>query len=347
MGSLSVVVAVVVAALLGVGLWALVRRAVRGSRAIPAPTGQDRGAGDGGSALMYRSEVRASLTALLVGMVVAVLTWQVGTWWPQGYGLAYALAASIGAVAGLIAYNLYPRAGWELPAGERAHAELTPRTPTSFAGQWVFALPLATGLTLILGLVLTGLYSSTDENGLHRIYQRRSLSGWGIENGQVVDVQYNLSSTGPFPGWYYGVPVILSAVLLIIVVYWSLRRIAATARPTSPDLFGADTALRSLRTIFVMAASSAALAFQIAGLLAITGNVLRISHLDSVPAADTFAVPETVPVEPGHTLALIMILSTLVIAVTAVILFIKALTVIADLRSIEKATRASEYAPTR
>lgn len=76
-------------------------------------------------------------------------------------------------------------------------------------------------------------------------------------------------------------------------------------------------------------------------------NVLRISHLDSVPAADTFAVPETVPVEPGHTLALIMILSTLVIAVTAVILFIKALTVIADLRSIEKATRASEYAPTR
>lgn len=347
MGSLSLVVAVVVAALLGVGLWVLVRRAVKGSRGIPAPTGQELGAGDGGGALMYRSEVRASLTALLVGVVVAALTWQVGTWWPQGYGLAYALAASIGALAGLIAYNLYPRADWEPPAGERAHAELTPRTPTSFARQWVFTLPLATSLSLIVGLVLTGLYSSTDGNGLHRIYQRRSLSGWGIENGQVVDVQYNLSSTGPFPGWYYGVPVILSAVLLIVVVYWSLRSIAATARPTSPKLFDADTALRSLRTVFVMATSSAALAAQVAGLLAITGNVLRASHMDSVPTADTFAVPDMVAVEPGHTLALIMILSALVIAVTAVVLLIKALTVIADLRSIEKAIRVSEHAPVR
>ncbi|MFP3468125.1 hypothetical protein, partial [Leifsonia sp. SIMBA_070] len=82
-------------------------------------------------------------------------------------------------------------------------------------------------LTLILGLVLTGLYSSADENGLHRIFQRRGLSGCGIEDGRVVDVQYNLSSTGPFPGWYYGVPVMISTVLLVIVVYWSLLRIAA------------------------------------------------------------------------------------------------------------------------
>jgi hypothetical protein len=214
-GSMSVVTAVVVAAVLGVGLWALVQRVVSGSRVTPAPGGQGPGAGGGGDGiLVYRSEVRASLTALLVGVIIAVLMWQVGTWWPRGYGLAYALAASTGALAGLIAYNLYPRAGWKSPAGERAHAELTPRTPTSFARHWVFALPLATALTLILGLVLTGLYSSTDDNGLHRVYQRRSLSGWGIEDGQVVDVQYNLSSTGPFPGWYYGVPLIISAVLL-------------------------------------------------------------------------------------------------------------------------------------
>jgi hypothetical protein len=346
-GSMSVVTAVVVATVLGVGLWALVRRAVSGSRVTPAPGGQRPGAGGGDGVLVYRSEVRASLTALLVGMAIAVLVWQVGTWWPQRYGLAYALAASIGALAGLITYNLYPRAAWKSPVGERAHAELTPRTPTSFARHWVFTLPLATALTLILGLILTGLYSSTDENGLHRIYQRRSLSGWEIENGQVVDVQYNLSSTGPFPGWYYGVPLIISAVLLIVAVYWSLRRIAATARPTSPDLFDADTVLRSLRTVFVMAASSAALAFQVAGLLAITGNVLRTSHLDPVPTADTFATPGTVPVEPGHTLALITILSAPVIAATAVALLIKALAVIADLRSIEKATRVPEHAPVR
>jgi hypothetical protein len=96
-----------------------------------------------------------------------------------------------------------------------------------------------------------------------------------------------------------------------------------------------------------MVTSSAALAFQVAGLLAITGNVLRASHLDPVPTADTFATPGTVPVEPGHTLALIAILSAPVIAATAVVLLIKALTVIADLRSIEKATRVPEHAPVR
>lgn len=340
MGSMSVVLAVAVAALLGAGLWVLVRRAIGGSRMTLIPARE-------ASAPVYRSEVRASLTALLVGVAVTVLTWQVGTWWSQGYGLAYALAASVGALVGLIAYNLYPRTVWDSPPVERTHADLTPRVPTSFARQWVFALPLATAITLILGLVLTGLYSSTDENGLHRIYQRRGLSGWGIEDGHVVDVQYNLSSTGPFPGWYYGVPVIISAVLLIIVVYWSLRRIAAAARPSSPALFDVDTTLRSLRTVFVMATSSAALAFQVAGLLAVTGNVLRVSHLDAVPTADPFATADTVPVEPGHTLALIAILSSLVVAVTAVVLLIKALTVIADLWAAERTARRSDHAPVR
>lgn len=344
MGSIAVVLAVAVAALIGAGLWVLVRRAIKGSQMtfVPVPASA---AGERYGASVYRSEVRASLTALLIGVSATVLTWQVGTWWPQGYGLPYALAGSVGALAGLSAYNLYRRTGWDSSPGERTHAELTPRRPASFARQWVFALPLATALTLILGLVLTGLYSSADENGLHRIYQRRGLSGWGIEDGRVVDVQYNLSSTGPFPGWYYGVPVIISTVLLIIVVYWSLRRIAAAARPTSPGLFHLDTALRSLRTAFVMATSSAALAFQVAGLLAITGNVLRVSHLDAVPTADTFASANTVPVEPGHTLALIAILSSLVVAMAAAILLIKALTVVADLRFAEKKARTSDPWP--
>ena len=344
MGSMAVVLAVVVAALIGAGLWLLVRRAIRGSQMtfVPVPASA---AGESYGAPVYRSEVRASLTALAIGVSATLLTWQVGTWWPQSYGLPYALAGSVGALAGLSAYNLYRRTVWDSPLGERTHAELTHRRPASFARQWVFALPLATALTLILGLVLTGLYSSADENGLHRIYQRRGLSGWGIEDGRVVDVQYNLSSTGPFPGWYYGVPVIISTVLLIIVVYWSLLSIAAAARPTSPSRFHVDTTLRSLRTVFIMATSSAALAFQVAGLLAITGNVLRVSHLDAVPTADTFATANTVPVEPGHTLALIALLSSLIVAVAAVILLIKALNVVADLRSAEKTARTSDHGP--
>ncbi|NYJ17475.1 hypothetical protein [Nesterenkonia sandarakina] len=294
---------------------------------------------------MHRSEALASLTALAAGVCATALTWQVGAWWPQGYGLAYAVSASVGALTGLVAFNVYPRRTWNSAPGTRTHAELVPRGPGSFARQWVFALPLATAFTLILGLVLAGLHSSTDENGLHRLYQRRELSGWGVEDGQIVDVQYGLSSSGPFPGWYYGVPVLVGTVLLIIVVYWSLRRIAAAPRPTSPALYDADTALRSRRTVFVMATSSAALAFQVAGLLAIGGTVLRASHLDAVPTTDTLATVDSVPVEPGHTLALIAILASLVVAAAAVVLFAKGLTVVAALWSTGKASRRPEDAP--
>ena len=345
MGAMSVVAAVITAALLGVGLWVMLRRAVRSSRATPLLELKSTSAERQDVGVMYRSEARASLTAFLVGGAVAAFVWWVGSWWSQGYGLAYAIAGGVGAVAGLTAYNLCPRAAWSSPRGKRVIAELTPRRPTSFARQWVFTLPLASAIALIGMLIITGVYSSTDENGLHRIYQRRGLSGWGVEDGQVVDVQYNLGSTGPFPGWYYGVPIMISAILLIVVVYWSLRRIAAAARPVVPDLFDTDTALRSLRTVFVMTASSAALAFQVAGLLAITGNVLASSYVDPIPTADLMAVPATVPVEPGHTLALIAIFSALIIAVTAIFLLAKALAVITGLWSAGKTAHHSPAAP--
>lgn len=121
-----------------------------------------------------------------------------------------------------------------------------------------------------------------------------------------------------------------------------------TGRPATASLFGADTSLRSLRTTFVMAASSAALAFQVAALAAFTGNVLRASHLDAIPTADLTAVPGMVPVEPGHTLALIMILFSLAVAVVAVALLIHAFGVIAKLSSISRdASRGLHHEPVR
>lgn len=285
---------------------------------------------------MYRGEARASLTALVLGCGVAVLMCMIGSWWTLGYGLPFALAGSVGALVGLLIYTVYPRPSWNSAHSGSAVAELTPRGPTSFARQWVFVLPSVSAATLILGLLLTGSYSATDERGLHRVFQRRSLSGWGVENGQVIDVQYNLSSTGPFPGWYYGIPVAIFTILMIAVVYWSLRRTAAAPRPPAADLFGADTSLRSLRTTFIMAASSSALAFQIAGLAAITGIVLRSSHLDAIPTADIAAVAGTTPVEPGHTLGLVLILSALVVTIVAVVLLVKAVAVTANMRSIAR-----------
>lgn len=333
MESMSVVVAVAVAALLTAGMWGLIRRSTGSLRRMPPRVRPSSDSSQQRVIAVFRGERLAALVSLIVGVAVAAMLGLIGSWWPRGYGLPYALAGSAAAVLGLLTYTLYPRRSWSPGPGGRTIAELMPRVPTVFARQWVFLLPLVSAVALILGLLLTGLYSSTDEKGLHRAFQRRSLSGWGVENGQVVDVQYNLSSTGPFPGWYYGIPVMVGTILLIGVVYWSLRRIAQAARPASADLFDADTSLRSLQITFVMTASSAALAFQVAGLAAITGSVLRIAHRDSIPTANLTAAAGTVPVEPGHTLALALILSSLVVVVVAVVLLIKAISVITCLWS--------------
>ncbi|NVN00262.1 hypothetical protein [Arthrobacter sp. SDTb3-6] len=209
----------------------------------------------------------------------------------------------------------------------------------SFGKQWAFILPAATAVLLMLALVLAGAYSAADEKGLHRVYAHRSLSGWGVENGQVVDIQYNMATTGPFPGWYYGLPLIACTALFITVVYWTLRRTALAARPTAPELFDVDTAIRSLRTRFVMAVSSAALGFQIAGVGAVTGVALLNANLEPVPTVDLYGVPSTIEIEPGYTLAILLILVSLAIAVATVTLLVRAvataLKVVSATRSIE------------
>jgi hypothetical protein len=338
----SAMVATVVAALLAGGLWVIVRRAVGASAQRPPGDGDGVAstAGREDVALVYRSEARASQAALVLGVGVSVLMWAWGAWWAQGYGLPISLAGSVGAVVGLVAYAVYPRILWTSDPSAGAVADLTPRRPLSFARQWVFVLPAVAAVVLALGLLLTGLYSAADENGLHRVFQRRSLVGWGVENGQVIDIQYNLSSTGPFPGWYYGVPVMICTVLMILAVYWSLSRTAAAPRPPSAELFRADTALREMRTTFIMSASSSALAFQIAGLSAITGSALRSAHYDAIPTVDLSAPPAGMtPVEPGHTLALTLLLSALPLAVVAAALLARAIATSAAMRSVAQNSR--------
>lgn len=333
MGLIPILVVVVLLGLFAVGVWVVIRRAVAGAQ-------QGRVSGQELSVTaraqvssVYRGEALAAISALIVGGSGGAGMCLIGSWWERGYGLTYALAGGVGALIGLLAYIFYPRPVWISGKGERVVAELSPRGPTSFARQWVFVLPLSAAIMLLLALVLTGIYSATDENGLHRVFQRRSLSGWGTEGGQVVDVQYNLSTNGPFPGWYYAVPVIICTLLLIATVYWALHRAAAEPRPASADLFNADTFLRSHRTMFIMSASSAALASQVAGLAAITGIVLAAAHRDPVPTANLDTVTGTIPVEPGHTLGVILILVALIIATAAVALLIRACSTVATLWS--------------
>ncbi|MFD1846873.1 hypothetical protein ACFSFX_09710 [Arthrobacter flavus] len=287
--------------------------------------------GEKDAAVAYlRREWQVLLVALLAGMAASVTVFFLGGSLTSLHGLPYALAGVVGALVALLVVNLWPRVQWLEGERQTRVADLEPRNSMSFGRQWVFVLPLVSAVLLILGLVLAGSYSSTDENGLHRIYAYRGLSGWGVDGGQVVDIQYNMNATGPFPGWFYGVPLVACTVLFIVAVYWTLRRIALAPRPMSPELFTLDNALRSLQTRFVMAFSSAALGFQLAGLGFVTGIALLNANRDPVPTADLSAVPSTVAVEPGHTLAIVLMVVSVAIAVTGLVLLFRAIAAVSD-----------------
>lgn len=330
--SLMVIFVVLVAGgLLAVGIWRLVHRGLQATRS-PAVAAGALAAGDAAVAhQMFRKQARASTAALALAFIVTagMLAW--GFAEASLLGLPCALAGTVAALAGILLLALQPRPQWPVDRPRFTAAELVPRRATSFAAQWVFILPLVSSLALLAGLIATGLYSATDGNGLHRVYQYRTLSGWGVEAGQVVDVQYNIAATSPFPGWYYGLPIMVCTLMLIGAVYWSLRETALAPRPMRTALFAVDTRLRTLRTRLIMALSAAALGFQVAGLAAITGTVFRSANLETVPTADITAASGSVPVEPGHTLSLLLIIFAGVVGVASVVLAVKALGVVAQL----------------
>lgn len=173
-------------------------------------------------------------------------------------GLGQALGVAVAAIVAALTLAASPVAVWPGSTGLRT-AELTPRSGGSFGPRWGFALPLASAGILILFLLVTGLSSTTDDFGLYRAFT--------VEHGTG-------SSTGsPYPGWYYGVPVILATIVLALAVLLVLHRIAAAPRPASPELFDVDDALRRSVTRFVMLLSSSALLAYFAGVAVIAGMV--------------------------------------------------------------------------
>lgn len=330
MGSMGMLAVGGAAALVAAALIVLLRKAPRNRETLESSLDRLSGPNRRAAGQSLRREWQLLSAALSAGLATAALTWAAGAAYPGLHGLPFALSGGLGALAALCVLNLWPRVQRPEDDQRIRIAELEPRHLLSFGKQWVFVMPLASAVLLILGLILAGSYSATDENGLHRVLAHRSVSGWGVEEGEVVDIQFNISLAGPFPGWFYGLPLIAVTVLFIAAVYWTLRGTALAPRPADPLLFAVDTALRSRRMHFVMAASSAALGFQIAGTGVVAGITLLNASTDRVPTADINALPQTVPADPGYTLALVLVFVSLAVAVAALVLLCRAVALVGE-----------------
>ncbi len=184
---------------------------------------------------MRFAQLRAvAAVALAIVLFVAMFRLSIGM--TGLVGLPVALAAGFSASAGLLLYSALPPA--KLPAAAKSSAVLVRREPWSFAPRRAFAIPLASMAAFVLFLVATGITSSPDEQGRYR-----QIS---------IATADTASSAGPYPGWFYGIPLIVATLVLAASAYLALRRIAGAPALPDPRMARLDRRWREISTRVVL-----------------------------------------------------------------------------------------------
>lgn len=177
----------------------------------------------------------------------------------SAFGLILAIAPGAAGVVALVSFIVYPS---PRRAVRRVRsASLQRRTPSMFLSRRSMLAPIAAAAAMVLFLVYTGMTSTLDDLGLARALSR--------------DDELGLQIVSPFPGWYYGVPLIILTVLLAILTVAALYRIAAA--PTQPDWRArpSDLFWRERTSQLVVMLSTMTLLSYFVGVLAFAGNATR------------------------------------------------------------------------
>jgi len=199
--------------------------------------------------------------ALVAAAAVAVAGLAVGLdqAMPDPYGLLLILTPALMNLAGLIVIAALPRVP-VAESGSQRSADLAPRRPWTFAPTWARLLPTTAGLLLLAVIVGFGLTASGSEDGLSRAIR--------IDSGA-----YSSTAT-PYPGWFYGLPMLLLAVALAVTAATALARVAASARPTDATLREADQVMRMLITRVIVKLTTGTFVVYLGGLMFMGGIAL-------------------------------------------------------------------------
>lgn len=212
------------------------------ARAVSAPRPRNW------KAALLRARSR-SATAVGLGTVVLIVLVLVP--YPPGWLRAGVLVAPLLAVGvGLAAFALFPLRRGADPemarvASGRAFAFVTP----GYAGTLI-----GTFLALVTVVVIMGIVGGSDPDGR-----------WG--RGLHLDREGAVAVVGHFPGWFYGIPVLVAAAGLAAACAAALRRVGVT--PSLPGAGLSDASRRwSIGTARVIVLTTlAALFLEMAALL--------------------------------------------------------------------------------
>lgn len=208
--------------------------------------------------------LRASRARALLGLASALMTMVVCVLSPAmrgSLGVLLALAPSLSASVGLLMYALIPvtpDAGTE----NVRYASLQPRYPWSFVTTGQFIGLGATTTVLLALLIGAGITASADDMG-------RPSRNFSITVGDIG------SAAGPYPGWYYGIPMLAGTLVLAGSALLALRRVVTTPALPGSGLESQNRHWNRVSTHVIVNVVQAALLLQIAGVAGIAGTALK------------------------------------------------------------------------
>ena len=208
---------------------------------------------------LRRARQRA-VAAIGASVVVSVVMSTLGLSVAPLLGLPLLLAAPVSASVGLLLYSLVPALRHAVSPSAVRSASLTPRTVASYLSGSLSLPPIIALICLVAFVIVTGVTSSPDDLGLSRAIAFTSPD--------------TVSASSPYAGWFYGLPLLATCVVLVIVTISTMARISATPAFPDPALVSLDTAWRRESMRIVAAIAVFALTLPFGGAAAISGRAL-------------------------------------------------------------------------
>lgn len=208
---------------------------------------------------MMRAARRRSVVAVGFALVLLFAGFVVALAVPEWLGLTAAIAPAVAGAGGLALYAATPPPQ-DREVQTRYSASLQPRGPWNIASRTALA-SLGVGFLLLLGLLtFTGVTSTVDDRGLYRAIT-------------FTTGAYSSTST-PYPGWFYAVPLMVVTVLLVAAVWVALWRIATTASLPGAGLEDVDRLWRVKSAQIIVGIAFAAISLQLGAVAALAGATM-------------------------------------------------------------------------
>ena len=191
-------------------------------------------------------------TAAILGLIFAALALALFPVTTPVPGVLIAVAPSLAGIVFVIAATV-GESFWPVPKGQQRGAFLTRRPMFANAGPMWAVITWA--VLLVFALVFFGFAAMPDGRSLAHPVWNPAVTG----------------SSGPFPGWPYGIPILICSAVLVALTLYGLRTIAR--RPAvsgiSPDV---DAQLRHTSATNLVKGVQFSFAVSLGGVLMVAGT---------------------------------------------------------------------------